>query len=348
MKRLLALFAAILSAASGPSASAQHAPGPSVLVTLTKLQKGSLPRLVSAFGKIETSPAARQTIAAPVAAKVEAVYVKAGERVAPEAPLVRLGPSPSTTAAYAQALSALRATRDQVQRTRSLLDQHLATAQQLSSAEKAEADARASLVALEAEGAGNARTMRAPSEAIVTRVSISRGALVAQGAPLLDLALPNGLMLRAGVVPDRAALIRPGGAATIKPLGWSDAVSGRILLRSSVVDPQTGLVPVDISLPPGSFMPGQMAEASIITGQVAGYIVPHEAILADDTGASYVVQAVNGTAHRVRVRILLAGAGKDVINGALDPSAPLVLAGNHQLRNGMRVRVAAPTKPAAK
>ena len=91
-----------------------------------------------------------------------------------------------------------------------------------------------------------------------------------------------------------------------------------------------------------------MAQAGIVTGQEAGYVVPHEAILSDDSGAPYVVQAVNGAAHTVAVKVLLADGARDVIEGALDPAAPLVLSGNHQLKNGMRVRVAASNQPGGK
>ena len=341
------LAAALLALASG-AAVAQEGPGPSVLVQLTKLQKGSLPRVVTAFGTVEPGAAARRTVMAPVAAGVEAVYVKVGEKVGANAPLVRLGPSPATAAAYAQAVSAVRAARDLVDRTRSLLGQHLATAQQLTSAEKSAADARAALAALKAVGAGSPRILRAPVDAIVTAVSTSRGAIVAQGAALVDLALPDGLILRSGVVPNRANAIHLGDLVSITPLGWADAIAGQVVLRGSLIDPQTGLVPVDIALPPGSLMPGQTAKAGIVTAQVAGYVVPHQAILADDTGAPYVVQAVGGIARKVAVKILLGDGTRDVVEGPLDPGASLVLAGNYQLRDGMKVRVRAPNRPGSK
>jgi membrane fusion protein, multidrug efflux system len=344
MRRAAILLAAVVLSFESAVVAAQTTRDPSVLVQLTKLQNGSLPRVVTAFGTVEASPAARQTVMAPVAAGVEAVYVKAGEEVAVNAPLVRLGPTPATSAAYAKALSAVRAAQDLVARTRSLLGQHLATAQELANAENAEADAQASLDALKAEGAGNPQTILAPCSAIVTAISTSPGAMVAQGTALLELARPNGLVLRAGVVPDQALPIRAGEPATISPLGWTDGVAGRVLLRGSVVEPQTGLVPVDIALPPSGFMPGQMAQADIVTGQVAGYVVPHQAVLIDETGSPYVVQAVKGAARKVTVKILLSGGAKDVVEGQFDPASPVVLAGNYQLRDGMRVRLTAPNQ----
>lgn len=322
--------------------------GPSVLVQLTKLEKGSLPRIVSAFGRVGTNPSAQQTIQAPLAAVVEDVYVKPGQEVAEGAPLIQLGPTPATAASYAQAVSALRVARQAEQRTRNLLAQHLATAQQLADAEKATSDAQASLAALKAEGAAHPQTLRAPAAAIVTAVSTSLGALVTQGTALLELARPNGLILRAGLVPEQAIAVHLGDPATITALSSAGSLSGHVLLRGSMIDQQTGLVPVDIALPSGSLLPGQMAEAAIATGEVEGYVVPHAAVLVDNAGAPYLVQVADGLAHRIPVHVLLAGDGKDVVSGALDLSHPLVLAGNHQLTDGMRVRTAGSANAAGK
>jgi membrane fusion protein (multidrug efflux system) len=340
-----ALFCLCLVAlAAGTAAAQQH---PSVLVQLTALRRGSLPRIVTAYGKVEPGPAARRTVTAPVTAVVGAVYARPGQEVAADAPLVLLGPSPATAAAYARARSALQAADGLVARTRTLLGQHLATRQQLADAEKSQADARATLIALEAEGAGAPQTLRAPFRAIVSAVSTSPGAIVAPGMALIDLTRPNALVLRVGVMPDRADAIRPSEPVRITPLGARDGVAGTVVLRGSVVDPATGLVPVDIALPPGKVLAGEMAAAEIVIGRARGYVVPHAAILVDRRGAPYVVQAVNRIARKVPVRVLDGAGGRNVVTGPLDPAAPLVLAGNYQLKNGMRVRLPAPagTKP---
>jgi membrane fusion protein (multidrug efflux system) len=314
--------------------------GPSVAVELTALHKGSLPRIVTAYGMVGTGPAAQQTIQAPFAAVVDAIYVKPGEQVAADAPLLRLGPSPTTAASYTQAVTALQAANEEVQRTRTLLGQHLATRQQVATAEKAAADAQATLAALKSEGAGGPQTLRAPFPAIVTAVSTSLGAIVAQGAALLDLARPSELVLHAGVVPSQAVAIKTGGAASIVPLGEKREAAGQVVLRGSVVDPKTGLVAVDVSLPASGFFSGEMAQVNIVVGKAEGYVVPHQAILVNDQGAPYVVQAVGGLAHQVPVQIVLSDGAKDVIAGPLDPAAPLVLDGNYQLTDGMRIREA--------
>jgi multidrug efflux pump subunit AcrA (membrane-fusion protein) len=317
----------------------------SVLVTLTRLKEGSLPHVVTGYGTVEPSAAGHKIVMAPASAVVAEVDVRLGEEVPAGAPLIRLAPSPATAASYTQAKSALSVAERLVASTRKLLLVHLATVQQLADAEKSESDARSALQALQAVGADGLHVFRAPFRATVTAVPTIPGSIVAEGAALLDLAAPQSLVLNVGVVPAQAAAIHANDAAAVQVIGGSRSVAAKVLLRGAVAEADTGLVPVEISLPPGSFLPGEMARAAITTAEVRGYVVPHEAILVNDSGDSYVVQAVDGIAHKVKVRVLDAQGDRDVISGALDARAPLVLSGNYQLDDGMKVRLTA-TPPA--
>jgi RND family efflux transporter MFP subunit len=266
------------------------------------------------------------------------IYVRQGQIVEPGAPLVRLVPGPKTTASYAQAKSALNVASQLVERTRKLLGGHLATDQQLADALKTESDARSELAAMEAQGAAGPHILAAPFRAIVTGITGSAGSIVSEGSALLDLAKPDGLVLQVGVVPEQAAAIEAGEKVKIMPLG-GEPVSGEVLMRGSIVDATNGMVSVDIRLPAGKFLLGQMASAAITTGETQGYIVPHEAILVDDKGKTYVMQAVDLVAKKVSVRVLDSNGEKDVIDGKLNDAAPVVLAGNHQLDDGTKVHM---------
>lgn len=319
----------------------------SVLVTLTRLQEGSLPHVIVGYGTVEPSAAGHKMIMAPVAAVVAQIDVRLGEEVPAGAPLIRLTPSPATAASYSQAKSALSVAERLVASTRKLIAGHLATAQQLADAEKSESDARSQLQALDAEGAGGLHVIRAPFRAIVTSLSTTSGAIVAEGAALLDLAAPGNLVLNVGVVPAQAADIRANDEASVQLIGASQSVATKVLLCGAVAEADTGLVPVEIALPAGRFLPGEMAQAAITAGEMRGYVVPHEAVLVNDSGQPYVVQAINGVAHKVLVNVLDAHGDQDVIAGALNARAPLVLTGNHQLDDGMKVRLADSPRPGA-
>ena len=325
---------------------ARAAPSQSVLVTLTRLQEGTLPHVVVGYGTIGAANSGRQTIMAPESATVGEIFVRLGEQVPAGAPLVRLSPSPASAAAYMQAKSALTVARQLVTSTNKLVALHLATAQELASARKAQSDARSQLQALQLVGAAGPKVIRAPFPAIVTALTTTPGALVAEGAPLLDLAAPGRLVLTVGVVPAQAAEVAPNDSAVVTLVGSHVSASGRVMVRGSFAEAASGLVPVDIAVPPGKFFPGEMAEAAITTGQLHGYLVPHQAILMSERGAPYVVQAIGDTAKKVPVTVLGAHDNQDVISGALDSRAPLVLTGNYQLDDGMKIRLADP--PAAK
>lgn len=343
MRRGFALFLAVQGLALFllvPSVRAQHAP--SALVQVMPLQMGSLPRQVTVYGNVEASASARKAVVAPLSAVIGEVYVRQGETVSRGAKLLRLVPSPQTIASYDQAQSALRVSMDLAARTRRLVGEHLATRQQLAEAEKSEVDARSALRALQAQGANGPNVLRAPFAAVVTILAASPGTMVSEGTNLLDLAQPQHLILKAGVVPAQAQEVRAGEAASITLLGSGPAAAGRVLLSGAAVNSVDGLVPVEIDLPPDKFLPGEMAEAVITTGEIKGYVVPHVAILADERGNPYVVQAVKMVAKKVAVRVLGTAGDKDVIAGPLDAKSPLVLAGNYQLQDGMKVRLADP------
>jgi membrane fusion protein, multidrug efflux system len=323
-----------------PSVRAQDAP--SALVQVMPLQMGSLPRRVTVYGSIEANASARKAVVAPLSALIGDVYVRQGETVSKGAKLLRLVPSPQTAASYDQAQSALRVATDLVARTRKLVGQHLATRQQLAEAEKSEADARSALRALQAQGANGSNVLRAPFAAVVTMLAVSPGTMVSVGTNLLDLAQPQHLILKAGIVPAQAAEVKAGDVASITLLGSGPSASGRVLFSGAAVNSIDGLVPIEIALPPNKFLPGEMAEAVITTGEVKGYVVPHSAILADERGNPYVMQAIKMVAKKVAVRVLDAAGDKDVIAGLLDATSPLVLAGNYQLQDGMKIRLADP------
>lgn len=337
------LGAALLAVGTGAAlgAPAKDA-APSVLVTLTALHQGSLARTVSAYGVVQPGAAGQRTVMAPASQTVGAVYVRAGEAVAAGAPLLRLVPSPETAAAYAQARSAQRVAQQLATRTQQMFAQHLATAQQLADAQKAAGDARATLAALDAQGANGPTVLRAPFRAVVLRLSAAPGALVSAGTPLLALARPEALVLKVGVTPAQAALIQPGESASIAVPGQAQPIAGRVVGRGAMIDPASGLVPVQIGVPADQLLPGQAAEATVTVGRTQGYVVPHAALLVNDQGAPYVVQAKGGTARKVPVRVLGTHGDQDVIAGAgLDAGQPLVLSGNYQLDDGMHLRVAA-------
>ncbi len=343
VSRIAAASAAALGAVCHgalPAATADDSV--SVLVHTVRLVRGSLPRTIVVYGRARPAPDARLALMAPVAARIAAVYVHTGQSVAKGAALLELAPTPTTAAAYQAAVSAARVARDALVRTRQLFAERLATETQVAAAEKSDGDARAMLAALRAQGAGGRSTLRAPADAVVTRLSAIPQAIVTEGTPLVELARAGSSVLVVGAVPAQALEVTVGDPVTVAPVGASGTIAARVTLRGAAADPATGLVPIDVALPPGRMLPGEAAEATITVANVAGFVVPHAAVLVNESGATYVVQVEGGSAKLVPVHVEVAGGERDVVAGALDPNAPIVLEGAYQLQDGVKVRYAHP------
>ncbi len=310
------------------------------LVTLADVKQGSLPVTVTAYGQVQPGDTAQQSIGAELSVRVSNVMVKAGEQVPAGTPLLTVVPSPESSAAYKQAKLALRLANEIVDRDQATAKLHLLTAADLARAEKDLEAAKSDLAVLEEEGAAGPRTLKAPFEAIVMKVDSGPGSVVAQGAPLVELAKPDGLVLEVGVVAAQAASIAPGEAVTVMPLSGASALSGTVLAREVVVDSTTGLVPVQISFPLGKLLAGEMARAIITTGDAKGYVVPHEAILVDDDGSNFLWQSNDMEAKKVRIHVVAAGGDKDIVDGKINAKLQVVLSGNKQLDDGTKMRVA--------
>jgi RND family efflux transporter MFP subunit len=349
MKRLMMTGAALLAAwggylglgYSGATEPTAGVAAPSVLVTAVPLQPGSLAQTLTAYGAIQSSPSAVLAIAAHANDTVQALFVHEGDRIPTGAPLLSLTPSAQTIATYKQAQSAAHDARAQVARTRKLLAQHLATVQDLANAQKTDTDAQSALEALKAQGGDSPVTLRAPFPAIVTRLAVSSGSSVTPGTAMIELTRVAGLVLRVGVIPDEARRVHPGDPVQITSLKNEPAQSGSVSRIAGAVDAASGLIPIDIALATDHLFPGETARAVITIGQARGYVVPHAAILADDQGAPYVVQADGTKARKVKVHIEAAQGNQVAVRGeGLNAHQALVLSGNYQLDDGMALRFA--------
>ncbi|MDE2228787.1 MAG: HlyD family efflux transporter periplasmic adaptor subunit [Alphaproteobacteria bacterium] len=327
-KKLAALALALCLVLPAAAVRADDSDNVSALVKVAQMKQGSLPVTVTAYGQVQPAASAKESMAALLGVRVASVMVQTGQQVAKGAPLLTLMPTAQTRADYLLA-------KQLAERTRSLAKAHLATAADLA---KAESD----LSVLQAGGAAGPNTIKAPYDAIVLKVDAGQGAVVSKGDALLELARPDGLVVNAGIDPGQAMSVKAGDAVALTPFSvTAAAVEGKVVLRSAVVNADSGQVPVQIDFPAGKLLVGEMVRAVITAGQKTGFIVPHSAILVDDDGTIYVVQDVDNAAKKVAVQVLAAHGDQDVISGDdLDPKAPVVLEGNHQLDDGTKLRLA--------
>ena len=337
MKRIAILLLLLGAAAPAP---------PSVLVSTETPRQGSLPRMIAAYGTIQASPGAgSETLSLLRAGLVSQVEIRPGETVRQGQELLVLTAEPAALATYKQATTALTLAHSTQRHTAQLLTQHLATRDQLATAEKAVADARTSLAALDRAGGGSPReTLAAPFDGIVSALLAAPGARVAAQTPLLTLARSSGLVASVGVEPEARRQIALDQPAEVEPLFAGSSSHGRVISVSAMLDPTSRLVPVLVSPGPDAatagLLSGAPVKAMIQVGQMTGWLAPRDAVLTDAKGA-YVFQVAGGHAARVDVQVVGETGDTTVIAGPLVPGRELVTAGNYQLTDGAAVREAA-------
>lgn len=333
------------------AALAQAGPAPpSVLVTAEVPRQGSLPRTLTAYGRVEAAPGGgSETLSVLRAGQVTRVMVAPGEAVRRGQALLAVSAGPAAIAAYQQATDALTLARTQRAHTGQLLAQHLATRDQLAQADKAVADAQANLDALNRGGGGSAeQTVAAPFDGVVSSLLVTPGARIAAQAPLVTLARTSRLVAAVGIEPGERALVAVGQPARIEPLDGAAAEQGSVLSVGAMLDPASHLVPVLVD-PPGDQAGAAPAEASagllaggpvrvvVQVGELRGWLVPRNAVLTDAKGA-YVFQVNGDKAVRVEVQVVGMAGGTTVVAGPVDAGRKLVTSGNYQLQDGGLVR----------
>ncbi|MGI4861834.1 MAG: efflux RND transporter periplasmic adaptor subunit [Janthinobacterium lividum] len=375
--RAAALAAALagglaLSAASARAAASAPASGVQATAAVATVapRRGIIAQPVLAYGKVTASAASLHAINLPYAARVDQILVPAGQAVRKGAPLLQVTADPAALLATQQAVSALQLAQVDHDRMQALLAQHLATASQLAVSQKALDDARQGLAAQQRNGAA-AGTVRvtAPSDGVVTVLSVGQGDRVPAGTTLMQFAANDG----AGTQPNVAFSVEPDDAPQVRigdPViltGLSSAlrhrpVTGRVTQIGAALDPQTHQVPIGVNaaLSGAFYLPGTSVQGIIQTRAAVHWIVPRAAVLGMNDGAdaahggavpaasTYLFQVdAARTARRIAVTIAVEAGDDYGVDGALDASRPVIVSGNYEVGEGEGVRVAAPAQPGA-
>lgn len=337
MRGIVAIAATALLAGCGSSTPAPT-PTPTVMVKVAAARQGSLPRTVTAYGTV--APAANGTVTFSEAQPGQVAHLSVSPGVAVRAGqnLATFVTAPASRSSYQQAASALVAARKQLATTTQLVSQQLATQDQLTQARKAVVDAQSALAALQADGAGRpVHTIVSPFDGIVTAVAVTQGDRTQPGAPLLTVARAGSIVVTVGINPEDRAGVTAGQPASLQRLTGGGLLRAKVVRVDSVLNSTTRLVDVDLSFPAGSLLPGEAMRVGIETGQVQGWVVPHQAVVTAG-GTARVFQIVGGKARAVPVTVTLASDQGDVVQGRLDSTKPVIVEGAYQVSDGEAVR----------
>jgi len=208
MIRLLMLGILVLTALPG-AAFAE----PAALVKLTRAKQQVLRPEITVYGTVVPDPSHLSIVAVQRDCTVTAVSVRAGQLVRVGDPIVTIQTSPSATAVYMQAGSAVAFAQKDLAHTRELYAQQLATKSQLASAERALVDARALADAQLKVGAGHAtEVLRASAPGIITALSVSPGDRILANAVIASIAMRDRLLVNLGLEPQDAFQVKIGAS----------------------------------------------------------------------------------------------------------------------------------------
>ena len=297
-------------AAGGPGAAGGRA-GAATAVSVTVPGRTDVARVVSASGPL----AARRDQPVGVAGEgglVRAVHVDAGSWVRQGQVLASVDRSvqSQTAAQLAAQVQAARAdaalAQNEYDRSAALVNRGFVSKADLDRKKAARDAADARVKVAQAQlGATRAQIgrldIRAPTAGLILARNVEVGQIVSPGSgALFRLASGGDMEMRAQLSQQDLAYVRTGMAASITPVGSDRSYTGRVWQVAPMIDPQSRLGEVRISVPfDTAIRPGGFAEARITSGSTTAPLLPQSAVLSDSKGNYvYIVNGKNEVERR--------------------------------------------------
>jgi HlyD family secretion protein len=179
----------------------------------------------------------------------------------------------------------------------------------------------------------------APTAGLVLARNVELGQIVSPGSgALFRLAEGGDMEMKAQLAQQDLAYVHVGMPAQVTPIGSDASIAGTVWQVAPVIDPQSRLGMVRISVPySAAIRPGGYAEAKISSGTTSAPLLPQSAVLSDDKG-NY-VYIVNGK-NEVERRDIKIGTVDDngvTIASGLQGNEPVVLSAGPFLNPGQKV-----------
>ncbi|HUE48881.1 MAG TPA: efflux RND transporter periplasmic adaptor subunit [Steroidobacteraceae bacterium] len=194
---------------------------------------------------------------------------------------------------------------------------------------------------------GRARLNRTRIVAPIAGTVLTRNAEVGQianpgGLALFRVASGGEVEMRGQLAEQDLAQVKIGDPASVHLTGLPQAFEGRVRLLGAIIDPQTRLGEIRITLKPDpALRPGAFARGAVTVNQTMRPVVPRTAVLTDaHSGYVYVVNA-QSHAERRAVRVADTSEQGVVIASGLTGSERVVTTAAGFLRDGEEVKVAA-------
>jgi RND family efflux transporter MFP subunit len=312
-------------------------------VRVAPVRRGTIPRTIIAYGPVVARAGESRAVSVAYEARVQKVFVVAGQRVDAGTPLLRVEPSPESRLALAEARRAQAAAEADLKRVQSNFDAKLATNAERATVEQAADAARLKLESLTQRGGGGedaAQEFKADVAGIVSVVAAQTGQIVAPGATLVEVVPADRIEVRLGVPPADIRAVTPGLAVKLMPVGANDTepVAGKVRIVAQKVSPDTRFVDVfaspaaDNHLVLDEYTRGELS----LPGR-EGLVVPRSALLPTEEG-QVLFTVVGGKAVRHIVTLIAEDRQNAEVESAdVHDGDEAVVLGNFELEDGMAV-----------
>lgn len=181
--------------------------------------------------------------------------------------------------------------------------------------------------------------IRAPAAGLVLTRNCEPGQIVMPSSGTLFRMAKDGWMeVDAQLAESDLAQLHAGVAATVTPVGSSQAYPGEVWQVSPVIDPQTrqGIAKIAVKYHP-DLRPGGFASAVIHAGAAQAPLLPQSAVMSDDKGNYVYIVGADNKVQRRNVTIgQVSDAGVAVVSG-LNGTEHVVVSAGAFLNPGQKV-----------
>ena len=179
----------------------------------------------------------------------------------------------------------------------------------------------------------------APTNGLILARNVEVGQIVSPGSGALFRLAEGGQMeMRAQLSQQDLSYAHVGMSAQVTPVGADHSVTGTVWQVAPVIDPQSRLGEVRISVPyDASMRPGGFAEARITAGTTTAPQLPQSAVLSDDAGNYvYIIDGKN-LVERRNIQIGTVNDNGVTIASGISGNERVVLSAGPFLNPGQKV-----------
>ena len=188
--------------------------------------------------------------------------------------------------------------------------------------------------------------IRSPMTGVITDRSVYEGEMASAGSPLLTVMDVSRVVARANIPQSQAAYLKVGAAATVTQTDISDEVSGKVIVVSPAVDPNSTTVQVWVEManPGERLKPGATVHVAIVAATLKdAVVIPASGLLPSAEGDTIVmVVGADSVAHERKVEVGVREPDKVQILSGLKVGEQVITVGGVGLEDKAKVRIEKP------